>query len=210
MTAASARAQAPRGRFLSPARLAMVSLVSGAILVGGSGASLAVSGLSSDGSAGIAQYVQNTTTGTTPDTGAVAASEDQGGDGCSTTSGAQSSQTNCPDDSDTTPSLTPDQGDVAPAADTGGDDAQETKQVASGGSDGRLPFTGLAALPLLLIGVVMLSGGFLLRLRPGRATPPSASAVAAAGRATPSAAPGGPFRDPGTPGWRRGCVAPGG
>ena len=79
VTAASARAHAPRRRILSPARLAMVSLVSGAILVGGSGASLAVSGLSSDGSAGIAQYVQNTTTGTTPDTGAVAPSEDQGG-----------------------------------------------------------------------------------------------------------------------------------
>jgi len=160
VTAASARAHAPRGRFLSPARLAMVSLVSGAILVGGSGASLAVSGLSTDGSAGVAQYVQNTTT--TPDTGAVAPSEDEGG--CTTT-GARSSQTNCPEDSDTKPSLTPDQGDTAPTADTGGDDAQETKQVASGGSDGRLPFTGLVALPLLLIGVVMLSGGFLLRLR---------------------------------------------
>jgi len=168
VTAASARrSDTSRGRFLSPARLAMVSLVSGAILVGGSGASLAVSGLSSDNSAGIAQYLQSPPPrGTTPntDTGAVAPSQDQGGgdDGCNTSS-ARAAQNTCPEaeeESGILPSLN--NGDVTttPAA-----DAQETKQVASGGSDGRLPFTGLVALPLLLVGVALLSGGFLLRSR---------------------------------------------
>jgi hypothetical protein len=163
VNAASTRPRS-RGRVFSPARLAMVSLVSGALLVGGSSASLAVSGLSSNGSAGIAQYVQSPP----PDTGAVAPSQDQGGGttpstdpGCSTDS-ARASQTNCPeDDTGTAPSL--DDGDSEPTAEAG--DVQETEQIANGGSDGRLPFTGLLALPLLLTGVGLLVAGFALRSR---------------------------------------------
>lgn len=165
-----ATAQAARGRTFTAARLAMVSLVSGALLVGGSTASLAVSGLSGDGSAGKAQYPgpgttvtttsTTTTTTTTPaplsgtapntDTGGVLPSEDQGA---------------AP--SEDTPSLEPDEGGVAPAEDTGqgSNPAQETRQVATGGGDGRLPFTGLMALPLLLVGVLMLGAGFMLRGR---------------------------------------------
>ena len=174
-----------RPRTFTLARLAMVSLVSGAVLVGGSAASLALSGPSGDGSAGRAQYptttggptTTTTTTGgptttttggptplATPNQGGVLPNDDQGG--CSTST-ARSSQTNCPED-DTTPSLAPDESGVAPAADSGGDEpnaAQETRQVATGGGDGRLPFTGLLALPLMLVGVVMLGAGFALRGR---------------------------------------------
>ncbi len=55
-----------RPRTFTLARLAMVSLVSGAVLVGGSAASLALSGPSGDGSAGRAQY-PTTTGGPTTD-----------------------------------------------------------------------------------------------------------------------------------------------
>ena len=164
MAADRSEERSRRGIF-SPARLAMVSLVSGLLLVGGSGASLAVSGLSSDGSAGKAQYIQTPSTTSTPtDTGGVAPSQDQGGaddPGCSTSS-AQAAQTNCPEDeTGTAPSI--DQGDTEPAADQGTDPAQETRQIANGGTDNRLPFTGFLALPLLLVGVMMLATGFVLR-----------------------------------------------
>lgn len=157
---AAARTEGSRRRIFSPARLAMVSLVSGLLLVGGSSASLAVSGLSSDGSAGKAQYIQTPSTAPNTDTGAVQPSEDEGGD-CPAGDMARSSQTDCPDE--TTPSLNPPVSDVVPAADEGDDPAQETRQVSEGGSDNRLPFTGLMALPLMLVGVLLLGTGFVLR-----------------------------------------------
>jgi hypothetical protein len=135
----SARAGKARSRRIPATRLAMISLVSGALLVGGSGTSLALSGISGSGSAGTAQYLQPSTT---PDTGAVLPEQDTG-----------------------TPTLTPAPDENATSPENASDPAQATRQVVNGGSDGRLPFTGLMTLPLLLIGVVMLGTGFLLRAR---------------------------------------------
>lgn len=52
---------------------------------------------------------------------------------------------------------------------TAGAAVQEEEQVASSGG-GELPFTGFLAIPLLIIGVFFLIGGFVLRSRAGRGT----------------------------------------
>jgi hypothetical protein len=51
-------------------------------------------------------------------------------------------------------------GNEQPAAET-----QPARQVEAGGGGSELPFTGFAALPVLLGGVVLLGGGLVLRAR---------------------------------------------
>ena len=61
-----------------------------------------------------------------------------------------------------------DEGDVAGDDALGGadDGLQPTRQVESGGDSGdELPFTGFAAIPILLGGVALLSTGLVLRRR---------------------------------------------
>jgi hypothetical protein len=45
----------------------------------------------------------------------------------------------------------------------GGTDPQETRQVEAGSDGGELPFTGFAAIPILLVGVALLGTGLALR-----------------------------------------------
>jgi hypothetical protein len=68
-----------------------------------------------------------------------------------------------------TPTPTP-PGDVLGEEESGNGESsglQPTRQVENG-SSGELPFTGFAAIPILLGGVALLSGGLLLRRRASR------------------------------------------
>ena len=185
-------------------RLAIMAMLVSGLLVSGTGAGLAVSGISGTNDASVAQY--NTTTTPTPtptpppatptppgrtpvpcDTnndGTVTPTEDMNGDrpGCedidvlpTNTSGGDDCDTNndrvispseaaaegCggvegATDEDTTPSS-----DSAPTRETG---AQPTRQAEANGAD-ELPFTGFAAVPILIGGIALLAAGLVLRRR---------------------------------------------
>jgi hypothetical protein len=59
----------------------------------------------------------------------------------------------------------------APAAENGGgnegSNVQPSRQVEAGANDNELPFTGFAAIPVLLGGIALLSAGLVLRRRTG-------------------------------------------
>jgi len=146
-------------------RLAMLGLLVGGMLMSGTGATLAVSGVSSSGSAGTAQYVAppGVTTPTTQTTTPTQPAPTQPGGG-----DTAAPQTNVLDESQDNevaaqaPSGGPDGGDVAPET------TQVNRQVesgATGGGSDELPFTGFAAIPILLAGVAMMVSGLVLRRR---------------------------------------------
>jgi len=146
---ATGRRSGGAGRAARAARLAMVSLLSGAFLIGGGGAALAVSGSSGSGSSGAAQYKQ-VVPSQTPGSGETPQSRTE------------------PSRTESGPNPTePDRGGDVPTTDRGtsSNPTQQARQAANGGSDGRLPFTGLAAIPLMGLGVIMLGGGLVLRRR---------------------------------------------
>lgn len=131
-----ARVGIPRrvSRSATRARVTIVSLLAGGMIMSGGGAALALSGESSHGNASSAGYVAPTTAqpqvlgetqGTTP------------------TSASPTTSSNSPEV----------QGAV-----------QGTRQVSSSGVKS-LPFTGFAAIPIILAGVAMLGGGAWLRRR---------------------------------------------
>ena len=63
-----------------------------------------------------------------------------------------------------------DSGTNAPAGNTSpssGNDVQPARQVEAGTNNSSLPFTGFAAVPVLLGGIALLSAGLVLRRRTG-------------------------------------------
>ena len=56
--------------------------------------------------------------------------------------------------------------DVLPAEE-GGNGVQPARQVEAGANTGSLPFTGFAAIPILLGGIALLTAGLMLRRRSG-------------------------------------------
>ena len=117
------------------------------------GAGLAVTGFAGNDQAAVAQYPEKappatTTPPTTPLGGTPAAPG-------ATTEGVDQTQ---PEQQQVLPD-TEDKAAAAPA-----DEVEADRQVAAGVSDGgNLPFTGFAAIPVLLIGLALLSGGMVLR-----------------------------------------------
>lgn len=132
---------APSKRWLMPTRLAMFSLLVCAFSVAGTGAALAVSGASGSGSAGKAQYPPPKPSCSTGDDDGVRVKDGDRGD---------------------TVGVTLERSDGGPCNRVAARVA--TRQIESAG-DAKLPFTGLAAIPLLLIGCGLLVAGVATRRR---------------------------------------------
>jgi hypothetical protein len=136
------RAARPKNTFLSKqrrtlmkSRMAITSMLVLGVFAGGTGTGLAVSGISDSGSAGTAQYKKER-----PE-GPIIAGKQEGGD-------------NGPGAVQATPRAV----QATPRA------VQATRQV-SVQEEGSLPFTGLAAIPLILLGIGLLASGLVLRRR---------------------------------------------
>ena len=117
-------------------RMVILSMLVFGMLLSTAGAGLAVTGLSSQHNASVAQY------GKTPPGNNVLGDQDSG-------QGVQPSDTN--------------------PANGGGTDTQPSRQVQAGTTtpSSNLPFTGFAAVPILLGGIALLSAGLVLRRRTG-------------------------------------------
>ena len=163
-------------------RLAMMALLVTGILMSGTGAGLAVTGMSSSGDASIAQYVTPPPCDANGD-GVVDSTEDLNGTapGCdvidvlpTSTSGGSDCDAN--GDGVISPSEAaaegcgeveggPDAKDLPTRNPTAREQAaQPSRQTEASGGD-ELPFTGFAAVPILVGGIGLLAGGLLLRRR---------------------------------------------
>jgi hypothetical protein len=138
-----ARRRTTRRAQLMKSRLVILTMLVLGMLLSTAGAGLAVSGLSGHKNASVAQYSSATPTGGgnvlgDQDTGTNVLPEDQtGGGGTSPSTGS-------------------------------GKAAQPARQVEAGATTGSsLPFTGFAAIPVLIGGIVLLSAGLVLRRRTG-------------------------------------------
>jgi hypothetical protein len=122
-------------------RLTILAMVAFGMLFSTAGAGLAVSGISSNTNASVAQYGTPTPTPTPVST--TVAAEEEGG-----VLPAEESN-NAP------------KGGVAPAEE---ESTQPTRQVEAT-TESQLPFTGFAAIPVMLGGIALLTGGLVLRRR---------------------------------------------
>jgi hypothetical protein len=122
-------------------RLTILAMVAFGMLFSTAGAGLAVSGISSNDNASVAQY--GTPTPTPTPGGDTKAAEEEGG-----VLPAEETN-NAPE------------GGVAPAEE---ESTQPTRQVEAT-TESQLPFTGFAAIPVMLGGIALLTGGRVLRRR---------------------------------------------
>jgi hypothetical protein len=128
-----------RGNQLMKSRLVILTMLVLGMLLSTTGAGLAVTGLSGD-NASIAEYSSPTPTGNN----GVLGDQDTG-------SGTAPEENNGGGNNAPTPSAS----------------VQPARQVEAGANNSTLPFTGFAAIPILLGGVVLLSAGLVLRRRTG-------------------------------------------
>jgi hypothetical protein len=146
----------------APARasvLTAVCLALGLLLAGG-GTGLAISGLASDTTAVSAQYGGTTTSATPPVTGSAIP-----GGTTNNISGASGSPT-------TTTTGTSETNPVLGGASEGNPStvtAEAVQQVQAAGGGNSLPFTGFAAIPIVLAGALLIAIGAVLRRRAARA-----------------------------------------
>jgi hypothetical protein len=130
---------------LMKSRLVILSMLVLGMLLSTAGAGLAVSGFSESGNAAEVQY------GTPPaaptPTGGVLGGQDQSQGGQDVLPEQAQGNSNSP--APTTPSVQP------------------SRQVEAGAGNSQLPFTGFAAIPILLGGIALLTVGLVLRRRTG-------------------------------------------
>jgi len=135
-------------------RIAILFMLVSGFALSGAGAGLAVSGIVGDSTASVAQYDGTNTTpngGETPTLLPPA----QGVAGEETTGEAPASEPK--PESENRPA-------DKVAGETDEQPTQVTRQLSADTSSGdELPFTGFAAIPVLLIGVFLLASGFVLR-----------------------------------------------
>ena len=178
-----------KGSTSMKSRIAMTAMLVSGLLMSGTGAGLAVSGLGQSENASSAQYNVATPTPTPPPTTPVPAPTppdendtlptstespdvcDENADGV--ISPAEALKNGCGDVASETDSQDEPRTESAPNSDTAPNSdsapanreeaAQPARQVAS--SDDELPFTGFAAVPILVGGIALLAGGLVLRRR---------------------------------------------
>jgi hypothetical protein len=124
-------------------RLTILAMVAFGMLFSTAGAGLAVSGISSNNNASVAQY--GTPTPSPTPGGETQPAEEEGG-----VLPAEETN-NAPE------------GGVAPAEEQQ-ESTQPTRQVEAT-TESQLPFTGFAAIPVMLGGIALLTGGLVLRRR---------------------------------------------
>jgi hypothetical protein len=156
-----------KGAFMK-SRLAMMLVIAAGFMLSTTGAGLAISGSSSSGSAAGTQYTPSGVEehgGHKPEGQGVKGAQTKGGNECtengangnggnSGANGGNGNGGNCNQPAEAEPA--PAEVEVAPLP-------VEQQAVVSNGSS--LPFTGFVAIPLLIIGVLMVVGGALLRFK---------------------------------------------
>jgi hypothetical protein len=156
-----------KGAFMK-SRLAMMLVIAAGFMLSTTGAGLAISGSSSSGSAAGSQYTpagveehgghQNEgqgVKGAATHGGSKCSDNGSGSNGAGGNSGANGNG-NCNNTQPAEAETAPAEVEVAPVP-------AEQQAVVSNGSS--LPFTGFVAIPLLIIGVLMVVGGAMLRLK---------------------------------------------
>ena len=138
-----ARRRTRRAQLMKSRLVILTTLVLG-MLLSTAGAGLAISSLSGDDNASVSQYGETSPPATPPGDNDVLGEQDEG-------QGGQ---------------------DVLPEQDAGGGDnpVQPSRQVEAGvgqNDSEQLPFTGFAAIPILIGGIVLLTAGLVLRRRTG-------------------------------------------
>jgi hypothetical protein len=118
------------------------------------GAGLAISGFANNNVASVAEYPQNSPPPTTPQAQTPPTTQVAPG------TSEQANETPAPEAQEVLPGT--DEKSEAP-----NDQVEANRQVAAGVSEtspkGQLPFTGFAAIPVLLLGLALLTGGMVLR-----------------------------------------------
>ena len=154
---ASAWNHTPQKESFLRSRIAILSMLVLGFGFSGAGVGMAVNGVATDGtSAADVQYPSNEGSGPTLAPTATPVPTEVEGDtdeGAAPTPGVAGENQSGDD--------------VAPAGDEVAAEqvTQETRQLGAEQGDDELPFTGFAAIPVLLMGLALLSAGFVLRRR---------------------------------------------
>ncbi len=144
--------------------IAVVALLAAGLTLTGGGAAIAISGLAADTTAVNAQYSTPVPPVATPPVppGTTPPVSGSGTPGVSIQGGVDTTPTNT--STDKAPTLgaqgNPDETDTAPGA------ADAPNQVVAAADSGdTLPFTGFAAIPIIVVGAMLIAAGALLRRR---------------------------------------------